>query len=143
MEDIAKVIRVLLLLALGGIFAVAGIPKAINPAAFAVSIDHYHLLPWRGAAALALYLPWLEILCAAALTTKKFRLGSLCVMLGLMLIFLPALISAAARGLDISCGCFGSGLDARTLAGAITRDIAILAALVFLLWRECLGATVD
>ena len=75
MAGIAKVARLLALIAVGGIFALAGIPKAMNPAAFAVSIDHYRLLPWWGAAALALYLPWLEILCAAALFTKKLPHG--------------------------------------------------------------------
>jgi hypothetical protein len=125
-----------MLIAMGLVFAFAGIAKLRDPAAFASTIDHYHLLPWWGAAALALYLPWLEILCAAALFTKRLRLGSLGVLFALMLIFLAALLSAAARGLDISCGCFGAGLDPKTLAGAITRDVAMLAILVFLLMME-------
>lgn len=131
----AKIItRVLLLAAVGGIFAYAGILKALDPATFASDIAHYHILPWPFAAMLALYLPWLEIVSAAALLIKKFRAAALGLILGMTLIFLVALVSAAARGLDISCGCFGSG-SGHPL-GAIVRDLIILAAVTAsLVWE--------
>jgi len=123
-----KMIHFLLLVALGGVFAYAGILKALDPAAFALDVDHYHMLPWQAAALLALYLPWLEIVCAVTLLFNKFRAAALWLILGMTLVFLAALVSAVARGLDISCGCFGGGSGHP--AAAIARDLAILAAII-------------
>ena len=131
-----KIIRLLLLVAIGGVFAVAGGMKVIDPAAFATDIDHYHLLPWPLIAGLALYLPWLECLCAAALLFEKFRASGLRLMLGMSFVFLAAMSSAAARGLDISCGCFGSGAGGGHLGLAIARDVGMIAAIAWCLSAE-------
>ena len=87
----------------------AGGLKARDPAAFAAAIDHYRLLPYPAAAALALYLPWLEIVCGAAVLWSRWRLGALNLLLALCAVFSGALASAWGRQLDIACGCFGAG----------------------------------
>lgn len=117
---------------IGGIFLWAGIEKAINPAAFANAIIQYRLTSEHAAAGLALYLPWLEIAVAAAILSRKLYLGGLA-LVGLMLtIFVGALASAAYRGLDISCGCFG-GNGQREIISALILDISLLAAVMILL----------
>lgn len=124
-----KIIQLILLVVIGGVFAVAGILKVLDPAAFATDIDHYHLLPWPLAVIGALYLPWLECFCAAALVSQKFRAAALGLMLAMSFVFLAAMSSAAARGLNISCGCFGSGTGGGHLGFAIARDVAMIAAI--------------
>jgi uncharacterized membrane protein YphA (DoxX/SURF4 family) len=121
--------------AVGGIFVYAGILKALDPAQFAADIANFRLLPWPECAALALYLPWLEIVCGAALIVRRLRVAAALVLSALCVVFLVALASAKARGLDIACGCFGSG-DAGHLLRALLLDAAILSALIFLLATE-------
>lgn len=123
-------------LAVGGLFIYAGIVKTLDPAQFATDIDHYQILKWWPSIAIfSLYLPWLEIMCGAALVFCRFRCGASCVLTTLCLVFLGAIISAKIRGLDISCGCFGSS-HSHSLAMAAIIDLGILAALAFILADE-------
>ena len=129
----AKVIRLPLLLCLSGLFVYAGVLKALDPGAFSVEIDRYHLLPWEASVVLALYLPWMEITCGAALLFGNIRRAGLLLMGSILLVFLAALASAWARGLDIHCGCFGSADAGSTIRGAMVRDIGMLATVLWLL----------
>jgi hypothetical protein len=79
----------------------------LDPVGFARDIDNYKLLPWPVAVALGLYLPWLEILSGLALVTRRLYRGALLILTLLTTVFIAASIIAKARGLDISCGCFG------------------------------------
>jgi hypothetical protein len=82
---------------------------------------------------LAFYLPWLEILGGLALIFRRLYSGALVLVLVLMLVFIGATISAKARGLDISCGCFGHVSDQLSFAWHLVLDFAILAGLGALL----------
>jgi hypothetical protein len=93
----------------GLLFMAAGCLKAADPAAFALDIQNYRILPWTGAVLLALYLPWLEVLCGAALIFRVAYRGALAITAALLALFLAASASARYRGLDIACGCFGHG----------------------------------
>jgi uncharacterized membrane protein YphA (DoxX/SURF4 family) len=53
-----------------GIFIYAGVLKVLDPVQFAHDIDNYKILPWPISAALAFYLPWLEIFCGLALVVR-------------------------------------------------------------------------
>lgn len=101
-------IQMLLRLGLAATFGYAAVGKIADPAAFAFAIDNYRLVPWPVAAAMALYLPWLEIAAVAALFWQRTRGGALAILTGLGGLFAAALASGMIRGLDISCGCFGS-----------------------------------
>ncbi|MBI2794448.1 MAG: DoxX family membrane protein [Ignavibacteria bacterium] len=92
---------------IGGYFVLAAIPKITEPLAFATSIYHYGLVPVWAINAIALILPWLELLAGSALLLgyKTKLAAALC---GLMLlIFTLAVAWAVANGLHIDCGCFG------------------------------------
>src|SRR5438876_2033 len=54
-----------------------------NPVGFARDIDNYKILPWPAAVALALYLPWLEILCGLALIVRRLYRGAILLLTGL------------------------------------------------------------
>lgn len=119
---------------LGALFIYAGAVKVLEPVRFASDIENYHLLPWPVGVRLAFYLPWLEILCGLALIFRRLYSGALVLVFGLMLVFIGAAISAKARGLDISCGCFGHVSDQLSFAWHLVLDFVILAGLGVLLF---------
>ncbi|MGB8352791.1 MAG: MauE/DoxX family redox-associated membrane protein [Chthoniobacteraceae bacterium] len=124
----------LLAVVVGAIFIYAGVLKALDPARFATDIGNFKLLPWHATVLLALYLPWLEIICGIALIFRQLYSGALLLLGFLCLVFLGALGLAKARGLDIACGCFGRML-VHSVAVSIAIDLGILAALL-VLWNE-------
>jgi len=124
--------------ALSGVFLYAGSLKAFDPAGFALSIDNYRLLPYPVAAALAVYLPWLELFCGLGVLWPRTRLGALAVLIGLSLGFSGAIASAWLRGLDISCGCFGSEEGSRaSLVVSLLRSVSLVLLCGCVLRREC------
>jgi len=136
MARFQKVIPFLLRLGIGSLFLYAGVLKAADPAGFAEEINRYHLLPWGAVAAVALYLPWLEVICGGSLIIGKSKKAALWLLSVLMIVFLMALGTAWFRGLDIRCGCFGSTEAGSTVPLAILRDIGILGAIGYVLFRE-------
>ena len=97
---------------------------------FARGIDNYKILPWAVSVGLALFLPWLEIICGLALIFRRLYSGAIALVLALMLVFIVASIAAKARGIDITCGCFGHVSDQLSFAWHMVLDFAILGALV-------------
>jgi putative oxidoreductase len=119
-------------LIVGGIFIYAGVIKALDPLRFATDIDNYKMLPWAIGVRLAFYLPWLEMLCGLALMLRFFYRGGLFILTALTFIFIAASIIAKARGLDITCGCFGHASKNWSFMTHLAVDFAILVALVTL-----------
>ena len=134
-EPLAGKLAVALRLAMGALFVYSGGMKALDPHGFAIQVANYRILPHAPSVALALYLPYLELLCGGCLIFKTLHRGALIITGMLMLIFISALASAWARGLRISCGCVGSNQGIANYGVDLLRDIAILACLVFL-WRK-------
>ena len=91
---------------LAGVFIYAGFVKILDPAGFANSIDNYRLLPWFLTSLLAAVLPWVEVMCGIYLLWGKWLSGSSFILMVLNGVFMIAIASAIARGLDIDCGCF-------------------------------------
>lgn len=91
---------------LGMVFLVASIEKVADPAAFATSIGYYRLITGDIAMLTATILAWAELLCALALLFGVGVRGSSLLCFLMLVVFVAAIISALARGLDISCGCF-------------------------------------
>jgi len=120
---------------IGGLFIYAGATKVFDPLGFANDIDNYKILPWAIGVRLAFYLPWLEILCGLALITRCLYLGALLILTALTSIFIIASIVAKARGIDITCGCFGHVSKNWSFTTHLTLDFAILAALIALFFQ--------
>ena len=125
----------LLALAVAGTFVVASLDKIANPGDFAQSVFYYRMVPLPLLHPFAMFIPWLELVLGLALILGFWRRGAALLTAGLLLVFIIAIIAALARGLDISCGCFGTGhtvgLD------LILRDALMLAAcLIVLFYRR-------
>lgn len=123
-------------LIVGGFFVWTGLAKLADLPAFFQSILHYQLVGENLAWPLALYLPWLEVVAGLALLKPAFRLAAGAWIASMLAVFIGALASAAARGLDIDCGCVGAG--GSSVAFALGRNGLLLAALagVLLISRE-------
>ena len=119
-------------LIIGGIFIYAGVIKAMDPVGFANDIDNYKILPWPLTVRLAFYLPWLEILCGLAVILGLLYRGGLLILTMLISIFIIASVIAKARGLDITCGCFGHASKYVSFFGHLALDFVLLALLVAL-----------
>jgi putative oxidoreductase len=120
---------------LAGVFGLAGGLKITDPAAFAVEINRYQLVPWWSCALLALFLPWLEICVGIGLLTRRFSRGALVWATALLLLFSVALLSAMLRGLSIDCGCFGRLWQSTGTLWPLIRNLVLLG-ITFFLWRQ-------
>jgi putative oxidoreductase len=130
-----KILWRILDLLVGGIFIYAGAIKALDPVRFAMDIDNYKILPWPIAAALAFYLPWLEMFCGAALIVRRVYAGGLSILIALISVFILATIAAKIRGLDITCGCFGHASEHWSFLQHMAIDLILLSVLVALWFR--------
>lgn len=122
--------------AVGGLFIYAGFAKASDPGQFIRDIWNYQLVPESFAYWISAYLPYLEILAGIALITGFQRNGARLILSGLLVVFIVLLSTAWARGLDISCGCFGTH-SAETSANfplLIARNLALGAGLALEIW---------
>jgi len=139
-ENTRRIITLIIRAAVAAVFLYAGFSKVGDPAAFAQAIERYRIVPREVAALAALFLPLLEIACAIALLFfKKLRAGASALLAACSAVFVVMIAIALARGLDISCGCFG-GPDAATGSAALTlslvRALALAAACAWLLARD-------
>jgi putative oxidoreductase len=130
-----RLARLVARIALGALFVFSGAAKVYDPGEFATEVQKYNLLPWVPGVILALYLPWLEILCGLLLALKKFERGALLVIIGLLIIFTVALASAMFRGLDIDCGCFGKVFTSTGTMIPMVRNLLLLLVAGFL-WQN-------
>ena len=117
----------------GGLFIYAGWLKVADPAAFARDISNFHLVPWTVGVAMSFYLPWLEMICGAALFLGRVRAGAIAILTLLTAVFIGASVIARLRGINVNCGCFGSASKDMTFGWHLALDFAILMALL-LLW---------
>lgn len=106
----------------------ASLDKLAHPAAFAESIHHYRLTPIALLHPFALLLPMVEVVTGLALILGVARRGAALVAAFLMAVFIAAIASALARGLDISCGCFNTEGGPKVGLDLLWRDVALLAA---------------
>ncbi|HEX8953041.1 MAG TPA: MauE/DoxX family redox-associated membrane protein [Polyangia bacterium] len=114
-------------LIVGALFVVAGALKLGDPTAFATEIANYHLLP-ELAPWLAVTLPPTELVVGAALLAAPWRwrrAASLAAM-GLLVMFLVAIVHVVRAGINVDCGCFG-GNSGPVTAWTAARDLVLLA----------------
>jgi hypothetical protein len=136
-----KIVWRILDLIIGSVFIYAGAIKALDPIQFGFDIDNYKSLPWFVSVRLAFFLPWLEIFCGLALIFRFLYRGGLSILSMLILVFIGATVAAKARGLDITCGCFGHASQHWSFVQHMAIDLAILVALVTLWFARRAWAT--
>ncbi|HUR73300.1 MAG TPA: MauE/DoxX family redox-associated membrane protein [Sporichthya sp.] len=123
-------------LGLAAVFAVAGLAKIGDPTASVRAVRAYQLLPDGLESVVGRGLPAVELALAVALLLGVALRTSALTAAGLLIAFTIGIVSAAARGLRIDCGCFGGGGPTENphYTGEIVRDVALLVLAVGLAW---------
>jgi uncharacterized membrane protein YphA (DoxX/SURF4 family) len=123
---------------LAAFFVVAGLAKIADPPGFAHEIHNFGLVPGTFVNAMALVLPWLEVITGAALFLGIARRSSARILGILLIVFIVALSINLARGKPVDCGCFGVSTVQKTDAErlkemkvVILRDVGLL----LLVWQ--------
>ncbi len=118
---------------LGAIFAVAALPKIGDPPSFAHMIYNYRIVPAFAVNALALLMPWVELLAGLALILGVWRRESAAVVGLMILVFIAAIGFNLARGHAVDCGCFDVHSAGKTreellteMRWVVVRDLGIL-----------------
>ncbi len=115
--------------ALGCLFIYSGIPKILHSFEFLSNLYSYELVGPRVGVLVAAVLPWVELVTGVCLVGGCFVGGALLLCSGMALVFTFAISWVLWQGLDISCGCFGSGTEKITYM-TLVRVIGILLASV-------------
>lgn len=120
--------------ALAVVLALAAWPKLTDPASFASSIANYRVLPEAWVPVVAVWLPSLELCVAGALLWPRFARGAALLALGMLTVFTAAMGQAMARGIDLSCGCFGGAAQSPVGWGNIIRNLGLMVVAMAALW---------
>lgn len=128
-----KHLGLLLRVGLGALILVAGALKLRAPAVFSTEIANYQLWPAL-APPLAATLPMVEIVLSVGMMVFPWvwRRAAAVGVLSLLIAFALAVGSAYFRGINIDCGCFGTGgspIDIFTLL----RNLALIAVAIAVL----------
>lgn len=122
-----RYLAIVLRLLVGGVLLYAAYTKLRDPwEVFAMSIAAYGLLPEWAVLMAARTLPWLEAALGILVISGYAARYTALAITGLLGAFFAVMLFSFAKGLEIDCGCFGSGeaLGPRTLL----RDGLLLAA---------------
>ena len=146
-ERIRDAVGVLARLILAGVFLVSGGLKAWDARENIVAVRAYQLLPESLVGPVAAILPYFELaLGLLLLIGLATRLAAVLAAV-VMVMFIAAVASAAARGLSIDCGCFGGGGQVEpgqtAYTAEILRDAGLLALAVYLAIRPDTPWSVD
>lgn len=131
---------------LGIIFLVSGAEKIGTLDAFATAIAHYEIIPEVASNLFASLIVWTEIAIAVLLIAGAAVRGAALTSGVLLTLFIVAILSAMARGLEIDCGCFapGSGAEPEQVGWPkVFEDLALLAGAVFLIYFPKSPLTID
>ena len=131
---IPKIVLVLRV-ALGLVFAVAGALKIGHPDVFASQIAGFEILPQPLIAPLALLLPFVEVLLGIYLILGLFTRFAGWFAAFQLAVFAGAIASAVVRGLHASCGCFGPADQTTTSWPEVARDSALVLVAMFIALR--------
>lgn len=118
-------------------WAWAAVAKMGDPAASVRAVRAYQVLPEWLAKGVGYGLPFLELGLAVLLLIGLATRAAAAVSSALLVVFLAGIVSAAVRGLQIECGCFGGGGQlgagqSTAYTGEILRDTGLLLVSAFL-----------
>ena len=93
---------------LGIVFLISSYSKLKDPIGFVQAIENYKIFGALLSRWCAIFIPALEFILAILLITGRWMKETFIITAALFTIFDVMIIQAYLRGLDISCGCFGS-----------------------------------
>jgi len=91
---------------LGGMFIYASLHKIVETELFARDIQNYKLVPYALTNLMAMILPWLELICGLFLISGTFLRSSTVIIVGLLSVFIIAIVLSLLRGINLHCGCY-------------------------------------
>ena len=91
---------------IGWVFIYASLSKITDPAIFAENIANYRMVPFWGLNLVALFLPWLELVCGFFLILGLWSRATATCLGGLLMMFTVFVIITIFRGTKMNCGCF-------------------------------------
>jgi uncharacterized membrane protein YphA (DoxX/SURF4 family) len=107
-------------LVVGAVLIYAGTSKLQHPISFLESVYKFELFSAGIGQAVAVVVPWLEIVCGAVLLAGTLLREAFLVALGLTVAFVAVQVHAIRNDLHVDCGCFGRGEGSATVIGAGT-----------------------
>jgi|GEM_PF-1352060 len=116
------------------VFVYAGAVKAMRPDLFAFDILNFDIVPWDAGVWIANVLPWMEIFVGVGIIIPTTRIPALGLCVLLLAGFTALLVWTLMRGLEISCGCLGTGDG--DLHAAIWRNAVLILIGGMLAWTE-------
>jgi uncharacterized membrane protein YphA (DoxX/SURF4 family) len=125
-------------LGLAAVWLVAGGTKVGDLAGSGRAVNAYDVMPYDLAKVIGAALPFVELALGVLLLVGLATRLAAGVSEALLVVFIAGITQAWARGLQIDCGCFGSGGQlaagqSPTYGPEILRDLGFLALAVFLL----------
>ncbi|MGQ9672410.1 MAG: MauE/DoxX family redox-associated membrane protein [Candidatus Aminicenantales bacterium] len=109
----------------GGVFIWAGVLKIADPLEFAQSIKNYQVFSHNLAFFIALILPWVELISGGLLLLGLLKRSSALLISLLLVGFIGLVGLALLRGIDTSCGCFGSFSRKADLSLILTDSVLL------------------
>lgn len=123
-------------LAMGAAFVLAGAGKIGDPESFIRSVDAYHVVPALFVPLLGVVIPWIEVLSGGLLLLGAFSRAAALVQVGLLVAFSIGIAVNIARGSSMSCGCFDLlGFKEKVGYPVFFRDLVMLALALLLVGR--------
>ena len=146
-ERVRDVIGLLARVGLAAIFLTSGLLKAVDPRTTVVAVRGYQIFPESLVVMIAAVLPYLEIALGALLVLGLATRLAAVLSAVVLVAFIAGVISAAARGLSIDCGCFGGGgeiaADQTAYTEEILRDLGFVVLAGFLIVRPETPVSID
>jgi hypothetical protein len=129
--------RTALVWLVAAVLLTAGLPKIADPLVFRNIMRAADLLPQAVQTPVAWLLPWVELVCAGALLSARWRHGGLLVAGGLGAIYAGHALAGLFGAPDKPCGCFGPNTGG-PLTWGISLGLGLLMLLIALLvlWLE-------
>ncbi len=125
-----KILKYSCILILSLVFIFSGLGKILSPGDFMENLLKYRVFPLWMIKAAVIFLPWAEVLCGLGLLLPFFRRPAALLLILLNTMFIIILAVALSKGVEASCGCFGT-LSEEISLQAISRDLVFLSMALF------------
>lgn len=135
-KDFLRYSAIIARLIVGVVLAYAAVTKIPNPLYFSIQIENYQIVGREITRFVAVTLPWIELLVGLCLIAGWWVRPATLIANSLFLVFIAGIVSALIRGLDIECGCFGSGVHETISITLLLRDIALLGLSIFVFFSS-------